>query len=90
MMTPSKEAVLLRLQRLAAQVLSLDLTEAELRALTRLDEVSGLDSLNVVEFVVGVEREFGIRFEAADIERAAIADLPALAGRIVRRLAAPC
>jgi len=89
-MTPSKEAVLLRLQRLAAQVLALDLTEAELRALTRLDEVSGLDSLNVVEFVVGVEREFGIRFEAAEIGRATVADLPALAERVVRHLAAAC
>jgi len=89
-MTPSKEAVLLRLQRLAAQVLSLDLTEAELSALTRLDEVSGLDSLNVVEFVVGVEREFGIRFDAAEIGRSAIADLSSLAERIVRRLGAAC
>jgi acyl carrier protein len=89
-MTPSKEAILLRLQRLAAQVLALDLAEAELRALTRLDEVSGLDSLNVVEFVVGVEREFGIRFDAEEIGRDTVTDLPALAERVLARIGARC
>jgi acyl carrier protein len=33
-----------------------------------LDEVIGMDSMAVLEFVAGLEQEFGVRFPPADLE----------------------
>jgi acyl carrier protein len=35
---------------------------------TRREDVPGWDSFNYVNFIVGVEAEFGVRFTVADVE----------------------
>jgi acyl carrier protein len=89
-MTQYDEVILPRLQRLAAEVLELDLPDHELIRLARLDEMMGLDSIAVALFVVAVEREFGIALGGEDLERETIANLPVLAERIAHHLAPPC
>jgi len=48
---PAPDLVLLRLRHLACIALNLHLTAAELAGLTRSDELAGLDSLVILEFV---------------------------------------
>jgi acyl carrier protein len=84
------DAILHRLQLLAAEVLKLDLQDHELAALNRLDDVTGLDSLNVVLFVVAVEKEFGITLAADELKRETVADLRLLAEHVAHHLAASC
>lgn len=35
---------------------------------TRREDVAGWDSFNYVNFIVGVETEFGVKFTVADVE----------------------
>jgi acyl carrier protein len=35
---------------------------------TRREDVPGWDSFNYVNFIVGVESEFGVKFKVADVE----------------------
>jgi len=53
-------------------------TEEELRAASRLDQVIGLDSMAALELVVGLEREFAIRLEPECMERDFLMDLTGL------------
>jgi acyl carrier protein len=46
----------------------LDNPEIRLTSATTADEVEGWDSLNHVIFVVEIERHFGIKFQAAEME----------------------
>ncbi|MGD0578161.1 MAG: acyl carrier protein [Bryobacteraceae bacterium] len=84
------ELVLQRLRHLADTSLGLNLTARELAALTRLDEVAGLDSLTVLEFVAAVEKEFGLTFAEDQLRASFLADLPALAGYLSARGGASC
>ena len=84
------EAILQRLRRVAAASLGLDLPAAELAALTRLDDVAGVDSLTVLEFVAGIEAEFAIRLSSEDLRVELLTDLPRLAEHLARRSAEPC
>ena len=88
MSTP--DLVLERLRRLASSALNLNLTAEELAALTRLDEVTGFDSLSVLEFVSAVEKEFGLTFEAGELRADFLADLPRLAEYIAGHSGAIC
>lgn len=89
-MAQQDETILPRLQRLAAEVLELDLPDHELGTLTRLDEMMGLDSIAVAVFVVAVEKEFGVALDGDELKRETIANLPLLAERIAHHLAFPC
>jgi acyl carrier protein len=82
----TQEAIMQRLQRLAITALDLDLPEIDSGSMRRLDEVAGLDSVTVLVFVVAVETEFGITFDAGELNRETIANLPRLAGRIAAHL----
>jgi acyl carrier protein len=88
MSTP--DLVLPRLRRLASSSLNLNLTDEELATLTRLDEVTGFDSLTVLEFVSAVEKEFGLTFEAGELRVDFLADLPGLAEYIAAHSGAAC
>ena len=88
MSTP--DLVLQRLRRLASSSLNLNLTAGELATLTRLDEVTGFDSLTVLEFVSAVEKEFGLTFEAGKLKADFLADLPGLAEHISAHSSAAC
>jgi acyl carrier protein len=82
--------VLQQLRRLASSALNLNLTDKELATLTQLDEVTGLDSLTVLEFVSAVEKEFGLTFEAGELRVDFLKDLPRLAEHIAAHLGAAC
>jgi acyl carrier protein len=86
----SRDLIFNRLQGLAARSLQLNLSTEELATVTRLDEVAGLDSLTILEFVAAVESEFGITFEPSEMRADILVDLPALAERISRRLGGAC
>jgi len=88
MITP--DIALERLRRLASSSLNLNLSAEEVAALTRLDEVTGFDSLTVLEFVSAVEKEFGLTFEASELRRDFLANLPALAEYISMHSGAAC
>ncbi len=88
MSTP--ELVLQRLRALAGSVLNLNLSAEELAALTRLDEVTGFDSLTVLEFVSAVEKEFSLTFQASELRTEFLADLPGLAKHIAGNSGAAC
>jgi acyl carrier protein len=82
--------VLQRLRRLASSSLNLKLTTEELATLTRLDEVTGFDSLTVLEFVSAVEKEFGLTLQASELRTDFLADLPGLAEYISTHSGAAC
>jgi len=84
------DLVLHRLQHLASTSLNMHLAPGELAALTRLDEVTGLDSLAILEFVSAVEKEFGFTLEAGELRVDFLADLPALAKYIAARPGPAC
>jgi acyl carrier protein len=44
-------------------------SELELEQTTRLDDVSGWDSMDIVAVVVEFEYRFGVQFELAEIDR---------------------
>jgi acyl carrier protein len=88
MFTP--DLVLERLRRLASSSLNLNLSAEEAAALSRLDEVTGFDSLTVLEFVSAVEKEFGLTFQASELRTDFLADLPRLAEYIAAHSGATC
>ena len=84
MMTP--DFALQRLRLLASDALDLNLTPAELATVTRLDEVTGFNSLTILEFVAAVEKEFGCTLPPAELNAEFLTDLP----RLAQRLSALC
>lgn len=88
MFTP--DLVLQRLRRLASSSLNLNLSAEELATLTRLDEVTGFDSLTVLEFVSAVEKEFDLTLQVGELRTDFLADLPGLAEYISAHSGAAC
>ncbi len=82
--------ILQRLRQVACAALNLNLAPDEAAALSRLDEVAGLDSLTVLNLVSAVEKEFGVTLEPADLSIGVLADLPRLASRIASLGRKPC
>jgi len=64
-----------RIARVIAERVGANVTAEELRRATRLDQLIGLDSIAALELVVGLEREFAIRFEPACMDREFLMDL---------------
>jgi acyl carrier protein len=56
---PATPAALNRVREVFIQSLGLNLREEDLPAGRRLEEVAGLDSIAMLEFVAGVEKESG-------------------------------
>jgi acyl carrier protein len=75
-----------RIRRVLVQALSLDIDERDLPVGTTLDEAVGLDSMASIEFLAGLEREFGMTFEPEQIELATLRDLTTLSTYISRRM----
>jgi len=74
-----------RLERVIAGALGSDVSIAELQQAARLDDLIALDSVALLEFTIGVEREFAIRFESDRLNRDFITDLPALVAYLSER-----
>ncbi len=87
---PSRDLILQRLRHVAVRALNLNLSADELATLTRLDEVTGLDSLSILEFVSALEQEFGITLGEDQLRSSFLANLPELARYIGGRLGGTC
>ena len=68
-----------RLQVVLANTLGANVAVEELRATARLEDLVALDSVALLEFAVGVEREFNTKIEATRFTREFLTDLPGLA-----------
>lgn len=84
-------AVRTRLKRLIVETLNLEGVEPESIG----DEQPlfgtglGLDSVDALELMVGIEKEFGIRIETGELDRSAFASVTALARMVVAHAGHP-
>jgi len=67
-----------RLERVINRALGAEVSSVELQQAARLDDLVALDSVALLEFTIGVEREFSIRIENDRLNRDFMTDLPAL------------
>jgi acyl carrier protein len=87
-MSASPETIT-RLQSLIVRSLNLELRPSEIDPTAPLFGAGlGLDSVDALELVVALEKEFGIRTESHEIGREAFASVEALAAFVDGRLAA--
>ncbi len=77
-----------RVRRVLNSSLNLNVREDELLRAERLDDLFGVDSLAIIEFLTALEREFHIRLDADEITQSVIRDLPRLSEYIDARLPA--
>jgi len=75
-----------RIGRVFVRSLHLNLSEGDLDYGQKLDEVVGLDSLAVIEFVTALEKEFGITMEPERLRLDLVRDLPKLAAYVEERV----
>jgi acyl carrier protein len=68
-----------RICKALIESLSLDIEEDDLRYSENLDDVIGLDSLAVLEFVAALEKEFNVTLAEDRVDLNLLRDLPALA-----------
>jgi acyl carrier protein len=78
----TNEEILSRITSVVAEVVEID--DLRLEATTKASDVEGWDSLAMVQIMVGLEREFGIRFRTG--EMAGVANVGDLVGRVAERL----
>ena len=74
-----------RIRRVFVESLQLNVRAEDLPYEQKLDEVVGLDSLAVLEFVTSVEKEFGVTIEPEWLRIDFLRDLPQLAAYIQDR-----
>ena len=76
-----------RIRRVFIESLRLNLRENELSYENKLDEVAGMDSIAVLEFVTSLEKEFDISFEPEMLTIDVVGDLNRLVDYVrLRRL----
>ena len=76
-----------RIRSVFVRSLHLNLSERELDYEQKLDDLVGLDSLAVIEFVTALEKEFGITMEPELLRLDLVRDLPQLAAYVEDRVA---
>ncbi len=70
------------IRKVFIESLHLNMLEAELPYEQKLDEVVGLDSIAIIEFVAAVEKQFGVTLEPEVLNLEFVRDLPALAAHV--------
>jgi acyl carrier protein len=76
-----------RIRNVFNNSLSLGLGEEELAHSDRLDAIAGMDSIALLVFVIGLEKEFGITIEREKLGLAFLRDQTALRDYVASRLA---
>lgn len=66
--------------------LNVKISAQEWQQMNALDENIGMDSMAVLEFMAGLEQEFGIRFPAEDLELELFNDRTRLVEYLERRI----
>lgn len=82
MSTPDRTEIAARIRRVLIDSLSLGLRDEDVAYAERLDEVVGLDSLTVLEFVAALEKEFAIVLDPEHLDLEKLKDLAALTSYI--------
>lgn len=75
-----------RILKVLSQSLSMELTDAELKNHSRLDEAFGMDSMAILEFLVALEKEFKVIFPPDDLDYELLRDLPRLQSYLAERV----
>ena len=86
-MMDSSQTAWTHLERVIARALGAEVTCTELQQAARLDDLVALDSVALLEFAIGVEREFSIRFENERLNRDFLTNLPELIAYLSQRQA---
>jgi acyl carrier protein len=81
----SATPTLARVSRVIADALGANVTEEELRQVSRLDEIIAVDSIALLELVVGLEREFAIRLDPSSMKRDFVLDIAGLTNYLETR-----
>lgn len=71
-----------RIGRVLVETLELNLDSDVIGEGTDLDQLFGLDSVAIIEFVLGIEKEFGITIEPDKLEPGLITNLDKLTAYI--------
>jgi acyl carrier protein len=74
-----------RIRRVFIDSLHLNMREEDLSYETKLDEAVGLDSVAVLEFVIALEKEFGMMFEPERLTLELVRDLKELTAYVDER-----
>lgn len=74
----SRDAVILTIKGIVQDALHLQGDPAEMADDTRLDSL-GLDSLNIVDILLGMERAFDVAFDEADLDFSILESVSSLA-----------
>jgi len=75
-----------RIQKVFGESIPVSAGDEDLPYELKLDQAASLDSIAVVEFMMAVEKEFGIAIEPEFIEFDFLRDFPALASYVERRM----
>ena len=75
-----------RVRKVLRDTLALNVSDQELAAVKRADELLGLDSIATIEFALALELEFGLTFDPESLDPVVFADLPRLGEHIAARL----
>jgi acyl carrier protein len=81
---PLVDSTFARILRVVNGKVGANLTEDELRHARRVDEVVPIDSLALLELVVGIEAEFGVTFDSDSLSREHLLDINQLIASLDR------
>ena len=86
MVRPPSLSTLDRIRRVLVESLRLNIASTDLQYEAKLEEVAGMDSLAILEFVVALEAEFGVIIEPRLLRLKLIRDLEGLASYVEERM----
>lgn len=76
----------LRIRKVLVTSLSLDITPFDIPIDRPLDELVGLDSMTLLEYVIALEKEFGVLLEPEALRLDLLTDIPRLSRYLMARL----
>lgn len=82
---PDTAAIAREIRQVMVEALGLRLEEHELSGVSRLTEAVAIDSVAALQFVVALERRFGIRMEEQWLDLERLGDLAALSAYVAER-----
>jgi len=74
----SREKIKDRIKRVIIRDLQINLREDEIRSMKKLDDLFGMDSVAVIELIIGLEKEFNITIQPGYLDYQIFRDLDAL------------
>ena len=75
-----------RVRKVLRESLALNASDRRVAGIKRADDLLGLDSIATIEFVIGLEKEFGITLDPGSLDSSIFADLSRLVALIAAQL----